>query len=186
MNRLIAFSGLLLLSLSLQAQTPAELFESQLLQQINALNVQTYAPSGAPVARQYQSGYRNEGTIEQVQQQGAANTALLIQSGQLQQATMQMTGAGNEAAVIQEGARQQYNLQLHGDHIETQILQQGYNNSIDQTLAVDGLSYTLVQQGNHNTIRQEETDPTAATGIMIRQQGNGMKLIIRNSTPLTP
>lgn len=171
----------------LLAQTPAAQFEQQLLQQINALNIQRITPSGSQaVAQQYQNGQRNQGTIQQVQHNGAANTALLIQSGHLHQAHMQMTGAGNEAAVIQQGNRNQYALQLTGDQIETQIWQQGTNNSIEQELAVDGLSYTLVQQGNNNTITQEETDPTTATGIMIRQHGNGMELIIRNSTPIHP
>lgn len=180
----ILTSLLLLLSASwVFAQDPQQDFEQEMLNQLNQLNIINFNPATSTNATQVaQQGNNNISAIDQVNPSaGLANTAVLIQSGNVNVATMNIVGSGNDINAIQDGNSNSYNLDLQGSDIVTNVWQDGNNNDIDQSLSVDGLDYTIIQEGNNNSINQVENDPTQATGLIIRQRGSGMDLVIRNS-----
>ncbi len=177
----ILLSGVLAFA---QNDDPQQYFEQQLLNQLNQLNIIQFSPASTSgnTAQLFQNGNGHDAAIDQVNPTAnQGNTALLIQNGNIHTANINMNGAGNTAEAVQEGRDHTYNLDLDGNRINTQVLQQGDGNTINQTLQVDGLDYLIVQQGTDNTITQTENDPNTATGLIIRQQGSGMDLIIRNS-----
>ncbi|MBK0404732.1 hypothetical protein I5M27_17190 [Adhaeribacter sp. BT258] len=107
------------------------------------------------------------------------NVVVIMQSGNLNNASLEQTGENNKAKVSQLGEGNDYEGRMNGRNNETAINQFGNNNSINQNLEGEGMNYRLTQQGNNNQINQYENG-TQNKGYEVIQQGSGMNITITN------
>ena len=107
------------------------------------------------------------------------NVVVIMQTGNLNNASLEQTGENNKARVNQLGEGNDYEGRINGRNIETTVNQFGNNNIVNQNLAGDGVHYRLSQQGNNNQINQYENG-TRNLGYEVTQQGSGMNITITN------
>ncbi|MFC5270402.1 hypothetical protein [Adhaeribacter terreus] len=107
------------------------------------------------------------------------NMIVIMQSGNLNNASLEQTGENNKGRVNQLGEGNDYEGRMNGSNNESTINQFGNNNQINQNINGDGMNYRLTQQGNNNQINQYENG-TQNKGYEVLQQGTGMNITITN------
>ncbi|RMG83035.1 MAG: hypothetical protein D6714_10440 [Bacteroidetes bacterium] len=131
-----------------------------------------------------QLGNFNEVEVTQVQTETALleNLTRVLQSGNDNQAWIVQEGGGNELALIQYGEENLYKLLTQGTGNATVVVQNGIGNEIIQRLIQShDNNIELVQEGNNNRIVQI-LDGVSGRNYAIRQVGDGLSVIIRQSS----
>lgn len=175
---LLLFFGEMVAAPQANLPDPQAQFEQALLEQYNTWNLHYFVPDAGSrhQALVRQSGQQHSAHLQQI---GEHALAIVLQQGAGHTAAMQLHGAQLEAQVIQQGANHTYQLDCTGEQSLIQVYQQGQGHTLEQDLAVRNSRFLVIQQGANNTIQQHEDRP-GSMQLWIRQQGEGMHLIIRN------
>lgn len=143
-------------------------------------SIRQISPSGN-LAYIEQTGDANVLITEQVQSGGIINPNII---------EARQTGNGNFSSSYQEG----YGLvssnsqngngniaitNLKGGFIESQVAQIGQNQLVEQYIEGNASSYRIIQEGYDNVLIHRENEPNPKQ-MIIRQNGNGMRLMIEN------
>ncbi|MBK9015663.1 MAG: hypothetical protein IPM82_17240 [Saprospiraceae bacterium] len=173
-----AIVGIVLLSgshLSAQVLNEADL----LLLPTELLNLSTTGAGSDAYIQQI--GSNNDLQLFQQQAGLEGNLARVLQSGDWNVAIIQQTESGNKLALIQKGTKNYYELVGSGTGNELVNIQDGFDNRIiQQFINSNQISSELVQVGNSNEIIQI-LENVQGQNFTIRQTGDGMKVIIRQT-----
>ncbi len=178
--RLLSFLFVFCFALTCQGQQISEDDLQQpsdlLLQELNAYGNDSYI---------LQQGNENYINLEQKRLGSSkANLARLLQSGEFNVISVVQNGSGNQTAVIQDGKNNSYNLELLGENNNIVVIQKGDDNVVLQELVnIDDLRIEFIQEGNANEIIQTAEGSVENREFKVTQQGDNMRLIIRQSTP---
>lgn len=164
-------------------------------------------PGGQPVSHTDVSGERavisQEGVNNQasIDQKGSGNEAVVTQRGwkglgRNNEASVQQKTSNNIAVITQKGRSNRSvikqkggtgnvaGIRLRGDNNRTNLLQNGTGNEYVLKFTGNGLgsnsTHTVKQIGNQNTLKQVGV---GSKPFDVQQRGNGMKVIIRHTTP---
>lgn len=128
-----------------------------------------------------QLGNENHLDLLQIQQGAEGNLAKVLQSGQHNRAIISQMGQGNQLALIQQGDLNSYELRNAGSNNQVVAIQQGDGNIIHQEIIESHHIYSeMIQIGNQNEIITV-LEGVNNTSFKIRQVGNGLTAIIRES-----
>ncbi|HFA47588.1 MAG TPA: hypothetical protein ENJ95_01065 [Bacteroidetes bacterium] len=162
---------------SLEAQLLNE--QDLLLQPTELLNPQ-YAGNGNAAYIQ-QVGTGNDVELLQSQEMTDGNLAKVLQSGDWNIAIISQAGGANQLALIQRGDLNYYELNLNSSGNRVVAIQDGSNNRIVQELMNNNQIYSeMIQIGNDNEITTV-IEGFGNSEFKVRQIGNGLKVIIRES-----
>jgi hypothetical protein len=174
---------LLLLSFCFQEGVMAQqLTQQDLLLQPSELLQPGFGSHGNDAYIQ-QVGSQNEVHLLQIQEEPAAgNLARILQAGDWNMAIISQTDGRSQVHLIQRGDLNRYELQSFGADNDLVAIQDGERNNILQQLINSNRTRSeLVQVGNDNeiiTILEGIQDRE----ITIRQIGDGLKVIVRQSS----
>ncbi len=133
----------------------------------------------------YLSQIGNRNTVNVIQSKSSVNAENLVRVLQVGNRNVgqinQTEGILNQTVLIQNGNRNEYTLNLEGSENNFVIVQDGNRNTINQNLTNNQNTYIeLVQVGNDNEITHTQ-DGLNNQQIIIRQEGNGLKMDISQS-----
>lgn len=172
-----AVAFLFLLVFSVEAQL---LHEQDLLLQPTELLESNYSETGNGAYIQ-QIGEANELELLQTQNGNIGNLAKTLQSGDWNVAVITQNGQNNQLALFQQGDLNLYELINTGEGNRLVAIQQGSRNTISQELIQSNQIYSeMIQIGNDNEI-QTVIEGVNNSEFKVRQIGNGLKVIIRES-----
>ena len=181
----ICFLAILLLQVPSFSQSRSAI-ENDILNTISN-NSQDFPQTGSfNQALLLQTGNGNTGSIKQIQTfLYNGNLAAITQNGNLNTAFLYEYGSGLNANVNQQGDNNYLDMSLTGININVDINQNGNDNMINQQISAQDVEYSILQQGSNNEFTQQETNGQALS-YSVSQIGNGMKLIIINSSGFLP
>jgi hypothetical protein len=125
-----------------------------------------------------QVGYHQQAAIRQ---RDAYQAAWIVQQGRANRAQIRTRGSVNQVLVRQRGQGNAYELDLDGVDNRFVLRQDGRANEVRQSCTdVRHLRLGLIQQGVGNRIVQQQSGSDGkGIPVIIKQQGNGMQLLIR-------
>lgn len=183
MYRLLTLVLFLSINLGLFAQTSdySNTGEDNLLQADNLLDDEIQGQLGNE-AKVFQVGNNNVVNIEQVRSEGY-NFAKVVQYGNDNFAYVLQDGSGNELVLRQSGNGNEYELVNLANNNDIHVVQLGNDNKIIQELnRSNNLNIELEQIGDGNEIIQVLEGNVEAKNFKIRQEGDGLKIEIRQSS----
>lgn len=126
-----------------------------------------------------QVGNANELSLLQEQIGAEGNLAKVLQQGDANAVFITQAGAANQLILLQKGELNEFDLIANGHENTTFAIQNGTQNTIVQRLIQSNRIHSeLIQIGNNNLIITE-LQGINNRGLRIRQEGNGMKAIVR-------
>lgn len=129
-----------------------------------------------------QAGVNNTLELMQDQEGLEGNLTRALQNGNWNVAVLSQTGTGNKLVLLQQGNNNFYELLNNGFDNESAVIQNGEDNIIVQKLLNSGgVKTEFVQIGNSNEINAELLNIQGGD-FTVRQIGEGLKLIIRQSS----
>lgn len=177
---LLIILALLFLPLWAQQEQDIQLEEVIELNQLglintNGLNGSKQTPAVPVVSQMDEYRLLFPGGIPEI-----GNSAMLIQQGNQNNATITMYGNRNSLGLLQNGNNNDYEGVISGEENLLRIFQMGNNNFISQELTGNNMEMEIIQQGNnHELIHIENSGMSPA--YQIQQTGShGMKIIIEN------
>ena len=126
-----------------------------------------------------QVGNANEIILIQDQIGAEGNLARVLQTGNTNLAEITQAGGINQLVLMQQGEANEFDLVSNGQANRTVAVQQGTENTIVQRLIQSSHIQSELIQIGHNNLIITELRGIHSRALQIRQEGNGMRAIVR-------